>query len=170
MEVPGLFCAPFCLLCLLCSLLYCSLSSFVLLAPSVAVCRLSFVLLAPSVAACLLSFVLLALSGLPAYSLLCSSLSPALSAYSLKLLLALPGWAPPPPCMSRHACTPPDFPHFRLPSVTPPVTPARDTRPRHPAAALSHRARVPILAPPCPCPCVLFFSRFSARNVVYLIF
>ena len=41
MEVPGLFCAPFCLLCLLCllcSLLYCSLSSFVLLAPSVAAC------------------------------------------------------------------------------------------------------------------------------------
>ena len=83
MEVPGFFCAPFCLLCLLCllcSLLYCSLSSFVLLAPSVAACRLSFVLLA--------------LSGLPAYSLLCSSLSPALSAYSLKLLLALPGYAP----------------------------------------------------------------------------
>ena len=93
-----------------------------------------------------------------AYSLLGSSLLPALSAYSLKPLLALPGCAP----AGRAPCMPPAFSRFQAP--------ARDTRPRHPAAALSHRARVPILAPPCPCPCVLFFSRFSARNVVYLTF
>lgn len=176
MEVPGLFCAPFCLLCLLCSLLYCSLSSFVLLA----------------------------LSGLPAYSLLCSSLSPALSAYSLRLLLALPGCAPPPlyvPSWVPSFCffpipgSRPWYPaaaqptlfwalrSFRrcLPTLLspsslspgvlrpggPPVCPLLFPDSRLPAAP---SARVPILAPSVPAPLCPLFLRFSARNVVYLIF
>ena len=86
-----------------------------------------------------------------AYSLLGSSLLPALSAYSLKPLLALPGCAP----AGRAPCMPPAFSRFQAPG--------RDTRPRPVPASLSSplRARAPVSS---------FFSRFSARNVVYLTF
>ena len=136
MEVPGLFCAPFCLLCLLCSLLYCSLSSFVLLAPSVAACRLSFAppcsprecpcrtgpLYVPSWVP---SFCPPPDSRLPsvapgcgaAYSLLDSSLLPVLLATlfcpsSLSTGMPRPGG---PPCMSRHGYPPSAFSRFPVP-------------------------------------------------------
>ena len=136
MEVPGLFCAPFCLLCLLCSLLYCSLSSFVLLAPSVAACRLSSAppcsprecpcrtgpLYVPSWVP---SFCPPPDSRLPsvapgcgaAYSLLDSSLLPVLLATlfcpsSLSTGMPRPGG---PPCMSRHGYPPSAFSRFPVP-------------------------------------------------------
>lgn len=69
-----------------------------------------------------------------AYSLLGSSLLPALSAYSLKPLLALPGCAP----AGRAPCMPPAFSRFQAPG--------RDTRPRPVPASLSSplRARAPV--------------------------
>ena len=227
MEVPGLFCAPFCLLCLLCSLLYCSLSSFVLLAPSVAACRLSSAppcsprecpcrtgplyvpswvpsfcpppipgsrpwhpaAAQPTLFWTLRSFrCCLLLSSAPprsprvcpgrvgppvcpamgtllllfpdsrfpsvvpgcgaAYSLLGSSLLPALSAYSLKPLLALPGCAP----AGRAPCMPPAFSRFQAPG--------RDTRPRPVPASLSSplRARAPVSS----------FFRGSVREMLYI--
>ena len=99
--------------------LFCTLHSFLCCLPTF------FCALRSLRATCLLSFVLFALSGLPAYPLLCSSLSPALSAYSLKPFLALPGCAPAgwAPCMFRHGCPP---------SVPPPIP---GSRPWHPAAA-----------------------------------
>ena len=133
MEVPGLFCAPFCLLC---SLLYCSLSSFVLLAPSVAACRLSSAppcsprecpcrtgpLYVPSWVP---SFCPPPDSRLPsvapgcgaAYSLLDSSLLPVLLATlfcpsSLSTGMPRPGG---PPCMSRHGYPPSAFSRFPVP-------------------------------------------------------
>ena len=192
MEVPGLFCAPFCLLCLLCSLLYCSLSSFVLLALSglpaysllcsslspgylpTLFCAprsprrclptlLSSSSLSPGVPrpppVCPAMGTLLLLfpdsrfpSVVPgcgaAYSLLGSSLLPALSAYSLKPLLALPGCAP----AGRAPCMPPAFSRFQAPG--------RDTRPRPVPASLS--------SPPlCPRPCALFFCG-SVREMLYI--
>ena len=205
--------------------LFCTLHSFL--------CCLPTFFCAPRSlrATCRLSFALLALSGLPADSLLRSSLFPVLLANSLKPLLALPGCASAgrAPCMFRHGCppsVPPPIPGSRpwhpaaaqptlfwtlrsfrcclllssapprsprvCPGRTPvfsakgalllfphpppipgsrpwfpPVVPGRDTRPRHPAAVLSHRARVPILAPPCPRP-VLSFFRGSVREMLYI--
>lgn len=78
-----------------------------------------------------------------AYSLLGSSLLPALSAYSLKPLLALPGCAP----AGRAPCMPPAFSRFQAPG--------RDTRPR------------PVPAPLCPRPCALFFCG-SVREMLYI--
>ena len=68
-------------------------------------------------ATCRLSFALLALSGLPADSLLRSSLFPVLLANSLKPLLALPGCASAgrAPCMFRHGCPPSAFSRFPVP-------------------------------------------------------
>lgn len=83
-----------------------------------------------------------------AYSLLGSSLLPALSAYSLKPLLALPGCAP----AGRAPCMPPAFSRFQAPG--------RDTRPRPVPASLSSplRARTSVSS----------FFRGSVRKMLYI--